>query len=310
MDDTGIIERSLRESVYCETGDCPNMWVSTADCATTLIKKLFEKYVEDDETLIITSEFEHENVREIVSSYRNVFKLNVEDIDECKLNRLISHLKTNKPKKVFVYLIGTRVTSGIVTSQFIFESIKKILEKYNIQKTMVIDACQEIYPIRDYSLFDHIIFTAHSALMYFDLGILYSKNNPKFECDWMSFSNYVAMKKGLIDNNSEVLLFNSRMRNIFSESLIEFGNAEIYNSAPWFFSFNVEHTKLRFTKSIYDSLRNVGVRLVGTESIDEQLKKYGEAYYQVKMRAQHYVIHPEQLSKAIEMIKCLLVYSK
>ena len=50
MNDMGIIERSLRESVYCETGDYPNMWVSTADCATTLIKKLFEKYVEDDET--------------------------------------------------------------------------------------------------------------------------------------------------------------------------------------------------------------------------------------------------------------------
>lgn len=31
-------------SVWCSDGDYLNMWVSTADCATSLIGKLFEKY--------------------------------------------------------------------------------------------------------------------------------------------------------------------------------------------------------------------------------------------------------------------------
>lgn len=31
-------------SVWCSDGDYPNMWVSTADCVTSLIGKLFEKY--------------------------------------------------------------------------------------------------------------------------------------------------------------------------------------------------------------------------------------------------------------------------
>lgn len=293
-------------SVRCSDGDYPNMWVSTADCATSLIGKLFEKYADED-TLIITTEFEHENVRDrYLPKYQNVFKLNVKEFETGDLSRLVSLIKTMKPTKVFVYMIGTRVTSGYIMSQSILSHVKQILTKKNIPHVFCLDACQEICKIRDYSLFDHIIFTAHSALMYFDLGILYSKENPNFECDWERYCEFVEKKKQLIDSNVDLLLFNVRMKNILSEELERFGNQVVNDSVPWFFTIKVDHTKISFTETMFKALDTVGVRIVGTESIKDQLRDNGRAFYQIKMRAQHYVIHPEHFQIAIELLKILL----
>lgn len=299
-------ESKTNGSMYCCDGDYPNMWVSTADCATTLIGKLFEKCA-DENTLIITTEFEHENVRDkFLPNYHNVFKLNVREFETGDLSRLVTYIKNTKPTNVFVYMIGTRVTSGYMIPQSILSHVKLILTKHNIPHVFCLDACQEICKIRDYSLFDHIIFTAHSALMYFDLGILYSKENPNFECDYDRYCKFVEKKKKLIDSNVDLLLFNVRMKNILSEELERFGNQVVNNSVPWFFTIKVEHTQISFTETLFKALDAVGVRIVGTESIKDQLKNNGKAFYQIKMRAQHYVIHPEQLTVAIELLKILL----
>lgn len=297
----------IGESVYCDSGDYPNMWVSTADCATTLIGKLFESYADND-TLIVTTEFEHENVRDkYIPKYSNVFKLNVQEFETGNLSRLVNFIKDKKPSKVFVYMIGTRVTSGYMMPQSILNHVKLILTKFKIPHVFCLDACQEICKIRDYTMFDHIVFTAHSALMYFNLGILYSKENPHFGCNWERYCRFIEQKKQLIDSNIDLLLFNTRMKNILSEELEIFGNQVVNNSVPWFFTLKIDYTRISFSETMFKSLDAVGVRIVGTESISEQLKNNGKAFYQIKMRAQHYVTHPEQLPIAIKLLKLLLI---
>lgn len=96
------------------------------------------------------------------------------------------------------------------------------------------------------------------------------------------------------------------MKNILSEELERFGNQVVNDSVPWFFTIKVDHTKISFTETMFKALDTVGVRIVGTESIKDQLRDNGRAFYQIKMRAQHYVIHPEHFQIAIELLKILL----
>ena len=81
------------------------------ESATNFINKLFDKYVDDD-TLVICSNNEHDNVKKRVNTSKNVLILNYEkDICGLKINKIIQESK--KYKKVFVYIIGLNVKLAV-----------------------------------------------------------------------------------------------------------------------------------------------------------------------------------------------------
>ncbi len=151
-----------------------NKYISFDSCATNIIDGLFKEYVDDD-TLVLTTDSEHDSVIKNIKKCSNTdyviknFSLNKEALEKCK------HFK-----KVFVYTIGTYCATGLIVSDIFFEEIKKFLVKNKIDHIFILDAVQEMFLLpRDYSMFDYVIGTAHALIPNYNMGILLSRE--KFE---------------------------------------------------------------------------------------------------------------------------------
>ena len=90
-------------------------------CATTLIQGLFDTYIDDD-TLVIYTENEHYKIKEILNTFKNRLVLSYDDILKLNMSKIASSL--SKFKKVFVYIIGTQLSSGEITPQYFFIKLK------------------------------------------------------------------------------------------------------------------------------------------------------------------------------------------
>ena len=78
-----------------------NSKLYTSDCATDLINQLFDKYTQDNDTLIVTTGYEHPNVNKILLTKKNVIYINIFNIDYCFMLQ-----KSNEFKKIFILLIN------------------------------------------------------------------------------------------------------------------------------------------------------------------------------------------------------------
>lgn len=151
-----------------------NFNITFANSQTDLINELFEKYVDDD-TLIISSDFEHDSVVKCLNNYKNVILLNYfEDILKSNFSKL-SNIKNYK--KIFVYFISVGISNGLITPQSFFENLKKFLTQNNTNHIMILDDPHGmfLYP-RNYQIFDYILNTAHALLTdKFNAGICLNK---------------------------------------------------------------------------------------------------------------------------------------
>ena len=141
-----------------------------AKSATDLIKQLFEKYVDDD-TLIVTTDNEHPNVRDILHGYSNV-------VYAIQKQHYVPFTVNKKYKRIFIYMIGAYCGSGHIVKNKEFEFVIANAKAYCDEVISVIDAVQELflYP-RDYHLFDYIIGTGHALIEKYNVGFVLSKRN-------------------------------------------------------------------------------------------------------------------------------------
>ena len=168
-----IINRFFSSLPFCNLKDYK---LGFDTCATNIIDNLFKDYVDDD-TLVITSGSEHKSVVANLEKCKHILKI-------CGNGQMfpvgnISE-KLNGFKKVFVYIIGTSNGDLQVTPNRLYRDLKTILINKDIEHKIVIDACQELFlTIRDYSLFDFIIGTAHAVINHYNMGIIISKNEQR-----------------------------------------------------------------------------------------------------------------------------------
>lgn len=145
---------------------------------TSLIEKLFKAYVDED-TFIITSDFDHEattsqlgnNKRHIV----RVFDTFKDEIGVC--NEIVKSFKDSKCKRIFCIMVGTTPQSGIMINQSFFVNLKNALVKQNIDHMMILDDCQDMFMVeRNYDIFDGILATSHVLSCFLpNFGILFTK---------------------------------------------------------------------------------------------------------------------------------------
>jgi len=156
--------------------------VSISKCATDIINWLFDTFVEED-TLVVSSKDEHESTRANFKKCNNLYLVDTLRMRHSDVSGIIQESK--KYKKVFIYIIGTHISSGEVTPNSFFINLKKELFKNKIQHIMVLDDVQGMYLVpRDYSIFDYIVGTAHSLVIHFNAGILiYRKGLPSCGID-------------------------------------------------------------------------------------------------------------------------------
>ena len=256
--------------------------------ATYFIDALFKKYCNDN-TLIICSDSEHDNVNLILKKYKNVVKINKFDLS------VLNTVDFNKYSNVFVYFIGTQISSGIVTPQSLFLDLKDILNKYKVNNIFVLDAVQEFFILpRDYHIFDFIIGTFHSLIIDFNLGFLLSKYKVFEEVFYEKLVDFIPSldiflkRRYLLFELKHILL--QRYIVLLKYRVFEFNNF----TSPNIFSIKI-HKKL-FNKNDYDLLNKYDIRIEGLEN-DIQF---------IRIRMQHYIKNPMNILKGLEYLNFIL----
>lgn len=270
-----------------------------SECATNFINKLFEKYV-DDETLVISTTDEHDNVKKCLTKCKNKIILDYHN-EVMNLNLSKVENDINKYKKVFVYIIGTQISTGEITPQLFFEKLKNKL--VNLKSTIILDDVHGMFLFpRDYRLFDFVLYTAHALIKGYDMGLLICKREKNFNfglkmCNWAT--DYFKMLQVMLERRDKLFMFRTVMENYFCDLLSTNEFETLTRTSPHIFSML---TKLSFPKNICEMLNKYKIRIEGT----------GEKTY-VRFRAQHYIQKPELLIEGIKRFRFIadeLLYTK
>ena len=149
-------------------------FIAFDESGTAFIDKIFEREVDDD-TLVISTTYEHTSVQKCLAVVKNKILLNSDrDIRAYNINPLIEEAK--KYKKVFVYIIGTQLSTGEITPQLFYEKLKEALVSNNIEHKIMIDDVHGMFMTpRDYRIFDYVLYTAHSLVTEYNMGLLITK---------------------------------------------------------------------------------------------------------------------------------------
>lgn len=268
-----------------------------APTATNLIDKLFETEVDDD-TLVITSEREHPSVINARNKCKNVFVANyIDNFVNCKtLNLPTTH------KKVFLYIISTQVGTGEITPNYAIENIINFYKSNGIKIKVCLDDCQGMFCVqRDYSIFDYVLFTAHSLFKGTNQGMLFSKYTNKHIGNYSTEAllDILTKFKLINDKKDKILSFKNVMTQTFFE-FIKRNNFELvndYNNFGGIFSFKVP--KEYATKENFDWLTQSYVYLDYSEEDNAK-----DAF--VRFRAQQFITHPDKLIEGIEKVITLV----
>lgn len=230
------------------------------ECATNHIKNLFKEYVDND-TLVVFSNNEHHNVQAEVEKCKNKLKLDFyKDIRTLNISKVISESK--KYKKVFVYVIGTQISTGEITPQSFYEELKKRLVSENINHIMVLDDVQGMFIVpRDYRIFDYIVGTAHALIEGYDMGILISRKD-KFGIKALNWGqDYLKSLDIILNRKEQMYMFSNIMERAFEYILFEYGFGLFNNTTPHIFS--IKTNGMKFTEEMHEILDKYCIRLEG-----------------------------------------------
>lgn len=262
--------------------------------ATTFIDALFNKYVDND-TLVISTDSEHPNVKFRLNTCKNLITLSLHtDILSYNLNKLQN--KIIKYKKVFVYIIGTRNNTGEITPQLFLKKLKEILIKNNIEYKFILDDVQGMFLVpRDYSLFDYVIGTAHAIVDGFDMGILISKTKEFGKEAYNWGSRYLESLDIILKRKDKMFLF--------KQICIQYFNK--YNSIiPYFITDdNVPYIYYFKTNNIYIS-KELAKTLSKYNLLVSDISFSCDSF--IQMRCHKFIKDETLLDKAILVIDYLL----
>lgn len=254
---------------------------------TAIIDKVFEKEVDDD-TLVISTRFEHNAVWDALSRCKNVYKF--ESLKNYDLNEIAKLL--NKYKKVFVYIIGTQLMTGEITPQNFFIKLKSLLINHNKPHKMLIDDVHGMFITpRDYTLFDYVLYTAHSLVCDYNMGCLISKENDIGIPAYNWGKDYLKRLDLVLSRKEKLYMFKNILYQYFSEIL----ESDRYNLIPATTQhiFSIETTGVYFTKKMCKDLFDYRIK------IDE------ENYYHshIRIRFQEFIRQsPENIYKGINLL--------
>ena len=266
--------------------------VTVDDCETNIIDKLFSLYVNDN-TLVISSNKEHPSVVNNLDKCKNKIILDYEnDILKLNYSKIINEI--NKYHNVFVIIVGTHVSNGMITPQCFFVKLKDILK--NIKHTIVLDDAQGIFLVhRDYSIFDYVLGTAHATIERYNMGICISNNNLEIG---FRYGNWLEEHMKRINILSKRLYklseFRNMMTNYYYDRILKSTNFSMYSNpllAPNIFSI-IDKNKLFNASGIYEELADNHMEIDGIRD--------GEVNY-IRFRGQYFV-GDDRLYKSINVV--------
>lgn len=223
FDDTNINDPEYIQLVnfYNRLLNIKGYRVEVDEHCTSLIKKLFQRYVNKD-TFVLTTEQEHPAVKNYLPE-NNTYIICVNELNrKDAIPQIIQKFKQSGCKNFFLIMAGVVPGSSEILSEAFFRQLKLELTRNNINHIFTLDDCQGLYMInRDYSDFDCILGTAHVVVRYgFSMGILYTKlphiighiNKGSLK-DFTSKLNYA------FNHKQDALKFNSLMTEFLKDEI-------------------------------------------------------------------------------------------
>ena len=254
---TELTQKFMDRMLYCNINS-KNRYIRFDESGTAIIRKIFKKEVDDD-TLVITTNYEHTAVQECVQNCNNVYKFDMDKIRNYETNEVIFLAK--KYKKVFVYIIGTSLASGEIIPQLFFDQLKQELTKYDIPHKIVIDDVHGMFITpRDYSMFDYVLYTAHALVPGYDMGMLISKTDDIGFTYYDWGDKYLERLDIVLKRRAKIMMFKNVMFQLLNKT---FCNKKYFRYYDYTTNhiFAVETKELYFTKEEYDKLHSYRIRI-------------------------------------------------
>lgn len=266
--------------------------ITLGESGTYFIDKIFD-YEVDDDTLVVSTFYEHGSVQKQLKGVKNKLLLKSDDdIRGYKIDKIIKEAK--KYKKTFVYIIGTQLSTGEITPQSFFAQLKEALVKNNIEHKILIDDVHGMYLVpRDYRIFDYVLYTAHSLVTEYDMGLLISKDGKfgKRAYNWLS--NYLERLDIILSKKTKMSLFKNLIIQYLNDILKDSSTFRLYTQTVDHI-FAVETTDLYYSQADYEALDNYMIRI----------SEFDMPVNWLRIRFQEFSrLSPE---KAVEALHCLV----
>lgn len=255
-------------------------------CATNIIDKLFEKYVDDD-TLVITTGSEHHSVRNNLNKCKHVLQY----VCHGKPREDIDLLNAIKPfKKIFVYMIALSVGDPHYLHNDVIMSIQRVLTLKGKDYITVLDAVQELFMLpRDYSLYDYVVGTSHALIPKYNMGMLFGKENICYKAgNWVKdFNDKMEI---LMKRRGSLYLLNNVLKQHFAKFMLYDDSLVDTSQVPYVFN-----------------LADYKKRLANLNDFDvEKGAVIPDTYTPVTFRACPFAVLPEKFLERIQIIDCIL----
>lgn len=271
--------------------------LEVGESGSFFIRDIFSRYIDDD-TFVVTSRHEHETVKDCLKAVKHKLELVYEDIILLDINSIYDAYVKSGCKKFALYMVGTLIATGEIIPQEFFERLKKKIP----DGLYIIDDVHGMFITpRDYSMFDAVIYTCHSWVSSFNMGLIWSRLPDKI--GYRSKENtvlYLDLIKVIIEKFDKVRLFKT--------VLIEFFAAELADSKTYgLFNRTTQHIfalvtyGLVFTQEFYDEMFKECIRFGETLSYRNF----------VRIRFQEFILKdPDEAIKALNRLKQILKFLK
>lgn len=240
--------------------------LEVADRASYFIEKIFKTYVNDD-IFVIYSSFEHPNVLKELENVKNKYCLFYNELVTFDFDKILCKFKDSKCNKIFVYVPGTSVCTGQIIPQRFYLTVKENCEKLGIDCMLMCDDVHGMFITpRDYSIFDFVLYTCHSYIPGFDMGILWSKRK-----ETLGFTNIVRSNEYykrlcmFLDRLDKVRIFPLLLAEYFAKELSDINHFELYTNTTTHI-FALKTKGLVFNQSYFDKCDEYKVRLGETKA--------------------------------------------
>lgn len=234
-------------------------FIAFDESGTAFIDKIFEKEVDDD-TLVISTTYEHTSVQKCLAVTKNKILLNSEnDIRAYNIKPLID--KSKQYKKVFVYIIGTQLSTGEITPQLFYERLKEEFIKNNIEHKIMIDDVHGMFLTpRDYRIFDYVLYTAHSLVTEYNMGLLITKEYMFGKKAYNWGKEYLEKLDIILKRRLKMLQFKNIIIQYFSEYLADKNMFKLFNFTSDHI-FAAETQGLKYDTETWEKLDSYKIRV-------------------------------------------------
>lgn len=222
------------------------------DSGTSFINNIFD-YEVDDNTLVISTTYEHGSVQARLNNIKNKLLLNSDtDIRSYLIDKIL--LEAKKYKKVFVYIIGTQLCTGEITPQDFFIQLKEVFDKNNISYKLMLDDVHGMFLVpRDYSIFDYVLYTAHAIVPEYEMGVLISKDGKFGKKAYNLGKDYLKRLDIILSHKDKILLFKQVFIQYFNKLIANTSVFRLYDQTVEHI-FAVETTGIYYTEEEIETL--------------------------------------------------------